>query len=260
MSIKDPTQRSGVAVITGASRGIGAAIAERLASEGMAVACAATSAKNAEAVVARVSELYGVPAMALEMRVQDMESVEAGLQAVEAALGPVSVMVNNAGISQVKNFLDLPAAEFSHILDINLRGVFHGSQAAARCMTASGTKGNIVQIGSVTGVTAFPERVGYCSTKAAVHHMTKVMSLDLAAHGIRVNCVAPGYIRTDLVQDLINVGTLDEVKLQKRVPMGELGSVDDVANAVAWISSDEAKYVTGETLVIDGGWLAYGSV
>ena len=139
-------------------------------------------------------------------------------------------------------------------------GVFHGSQAAARCMVASGTRGSIVQLGSIAGTNGFPQRVGYCGTKAAVAQMTKVMAIDLAAHGIRVNCVAPGYIRTDMVQDLIDAGTLDEAPLTGRIPAGRLGTPDHIASAVAWLAGEEADYVTGETLAVDGGWLAYGHI
>jgi NAD(P)-dependent dehydrogenase (short-subunit alcohol dehydrogenase family) len=250
----------GVAVVTGASRGIGAAIAERLAAEGLAVACAATSATNVAGVVERIRSECGVAALGLAIQVEDAESVESGLSRVEEQLGPISVMVNNAGVSGVAPFLEMPLAQFDRVIDINLRGVFICGQAAARRMVASGTSGSIVNIGSIAGVNGFPKRTGYAASKAAVHHMTKVMAIDLAAHGIRVNCVAPGYIRTDMVQDLIGSGALDENLLERRIPLSHLGTVDDVAAAVAWISSTEARYVTGATLLIDGGWAAYGHV
>jgi NAD(P)-dependent dehydrogenase (short-subunit alcohol dehydrogenase family) len=253
-------QREGVAVVTGASRGIGEAIAERLASKGMSVACAATSTANAEPVARRLADQYGVATLAVGLSVQDPISVQDAMAHIEEVLGPISVLVNNAGIAGVVSFLDMPVESFDKIIAVNLRGVFLCSQAAARRMVASGTKGAIVNIGSVTGINGLPNRIAYGASKAAVHHMTKVMALDLVEHGIRVNCIAPGYIKTDLIRELIEDGKVDESLLKRRIPMGELGGPADVASAVDWISSSDARYVTGETLLVDGGWVAYGYV
>lgn len=253
-------KRQGVAVVTGASRGIGAAIAERFASKGMSVACVATSSDNAAPIAARLRADHGVPAIAVGISVQDRDSVEAGLTLIEAELGPITVLVNNAGVSGVTTFLDMPVEDFDRVIDINVRGVFLCAQGAGRRMVASGTQGAIVNIGSITGVNGFPKRMGYAASKAAVHHMTKIMALDLVEHGIRVNCVAPGYIRTDMISDLIELGKLDDQALKNRIPMKDLGTPEDIAAAVDWISSSEARYATGETLFIDGGWNAYGHV
>lgn len=226
----------------------------------MNVACVATSAANAQPVADLIVAQFGVRALAIEMLVQDQKSVDAGMARIEAELGPISVLVNNAGISCVTTFLDMSAEDFNRVIDVNLRGVFLCAQNVARRMVASKTKGSIVNIGSITGINAFPKRMGYAASKAAVHHMTKVMAIDLADHGIRVNCIAPGYIRTDMISDLIKAGSLDEQLLTRRIPLHELGTPEDVAAAVDWISSSEARYATGETLVIDGGWIAYGHV
>lgn len=260
MSESTSSIQSPVAIVTGASRGIGAAIAERFAADGLAVACAATSVDNVEPIAARLAETHGVPTLALEMRVEDHASVAAGVERVVDELGVPGVMVNNAGISGVQSLLDYDPDEFGRLIDINLKGVFNGAQLAARAMVEAGVGGSIINIGSVTGIDAFPTRVGYCGSKAAVHHMTRVMALDLAPHRIRVNCVAPGYIRTDMVQDLIDAGTLDESGLKRRIPMDELGDPADIAAAVAWLASDEASYITGETTVVDGGWVSYGHI
>lgn len=249
-----------VAVITGASRGIGKAVATRLASDGWAVACGASTLENAEPVAAALAAQFGVATLPLAMPVQDRPALDAALDAAEAELGPIALMVNNAGIAAVTPFLEVDAEDFASIVDVNLVGVFHGSQAAARRMVASGTAGSIIQMGSIAGINSFPSRVGYCGTKAAVHQMTRVMALDLAEHNIRVNCVAPGYIRTDMVQDLIDGNLLLEAPLKNRIPTSELGTVEDIANAVAFLASDQAGYVTGHTLVVDGGWLASGHI
>lgn len=251
---------AGAVVVTGASRGIGAAIARRFAAEGHPVAVCATAAANAEPVAAAIRADYGVAALAVEMQVEDADSVRSAMDAIESALGPLSVMVNNAGIAGVAPFLETSVEDFSRVLDINLRGVFLGAQEAARHMVAAQVRGSIVNIGSIAGVNAFPRRMGYAASKAGVAHMTKVMALDLAEYGIRVNCVAPGYIRTDMIQDLFDEGKLDEAGLRRRIPLGDLGTSEDVAAAVSWISSTESAYATGTTLVLDGGWTAYGHI
>jgi len=260
MSQPSPESSPGVAVVTGASRGLGAAIARRLANDGWSVGCVATTEASATPIARELAEQSGVTTVAIGARVEDRAQVDAALDQIEADLGPIGLMVNNAGISQVAPFLDTDPDDFARIVDINMLGVFHGSQAAARRMVASDTKGAIVQLGSIAGRNGFPHRVGYCGTKSAVHHMTSVMAIDLAPHGIRVNCVAPGYIRTDMVQNLIDAGTLDEQRLAARIPTEQLGAPDHIAAAVAWLASDESAYVTGETITVDGGWVAYGHI
>lgn len=251
---------SKVAVITGASRGIGAAMVMRLASEGWSVGCIATSEASATPIARQAAETHGVSTLSLGAHVQIRDEVEAAFDTIEAELGPVALMVNNAGIAQVEPFEELDPEDFRNVVDVNLVGVFHGSQVAAQRMIASGTHGAIIQLGSIAGVGGFPNRVAYCGTKAAVHHMTKVMALDLARHKIRVNCVAPGYIRTDMVQGLIDVGKVDEQRLLSRIPVEELGSPEHIAACVSWLASSESSYVTGETITVDGGWAAYGHV
>ncbi len=251
---------SRVALVTGASRGLGAAIVDRLASEGWAVACVATSEASASAVAAQAQRQHGAATLALGALVEDRQQIETAIDRTEAELGALSLMVNNAGISQVAPFEELDPDEFQRIVDINLMGVFHGSQLAAQRMIASQTPGAIVQLGSIAGINGFPHRVGYCGTKAAVHHMTKVMAVDLARHNIRVNAVAPGYIRTDMVQNLIDAGTLDEGRLTGRIPSADLGAPSHIAACVSWLAGQDAAYITGETITVDGGWVAYGHI
>ncbi len=248
-----------VAIVTGASRGLGAAIVRRLASEGWAVGCVATSVASATPVAEQAAS-DGARTVALGALVEDRAQLASAFDEVEDRLGPVSLMVNNAGIAHVTPFEETDPADFQRMIDVNLMGVFHGSQLAAQRMIASQTAGAIVQLGSIAGIDGFPSRVGYCGTKAAVHHMTKVMAIDLARHNIRVNVVAPGYIRTDMVQDLIDAGTLDETVLTGRIPAKKLGTPEHIASCVSWLASDDAEYITGETITVDGGWVAYGHV
>ena len=250
----------GVAFVTGASRGLGADIARRLAADGYDVACAATSAANAEPTANEITATHGRRAVAVEARVQDPESVERAVDEVERSFGPITLLVNNAGVNRLGPVHELSIEDFDHVIDVNLRGVFICSHFVSRRMVASGTSGSIVNIGSVAAINGFPGRTGYASSKAAVHQLTRVMAIDLVPHGIRVNCVAPGYVKTDLIQDLIDAGRLDIAALERRIPMGELGTGADVAAAVSWLAGAESRYVTGETLVVDGGWIAYGHV
>lgn len=250
----------GVALVTGGSRGIGAGICERLAADGWDVAVAATTEQNAATVAADLADRHGVATLAVGMVVQDYQSVVDGCARAEAELGPLGLVVNNAGVSGVAPVLEMDPADFSELIDINVKGVFHGSKAGLAAMMASGTKGSIIQIGSVAGVNGFPQRVGYCSSKAAVHMITKVLGAEMAEHGIRVNAVAPGYIGTDLIQELMDDGRLDPEPVLARIPMGEMGAPVDIAAAVSWLASNESRYVTGETIFVDGGWTAYGHV
>jgi NAD(P)-dependent dehydrogenase (short-subunit alcohol dehydrogenase family) len=252
--------KPGVALVTGASRGIGAAIARRLAADGYAVACGATATANAVDVADEIAGHGTQRAMPIEIRVQDPDSVELAVASVERELGVITLLVNNAGINRVAPVHEQPVADFDAVLDVNLRGVFICSHFVSRRMVATGSPGSIVNIGSVAGIDAFPGRSAYAASKAGVHHLTRVMALDLAPHRIRVNGVAPGYIRTDLVQGLIAEGTLDVTSLRRRIPMGEFGETQDVAAAVAWLAGPESRYVTGETVIVDGGWAAYGHV
>jgi NAD(P)-dependent dehydrogenase (short-subunit alcohol dehydrogenase family) len=249
-----------VALVTGASRGIGAAVARRLAADGYAVACAATSAANAAHVAHEIESDGSQRALPIEILVQDPASVERAVLQIEDALGPITLLVNNAGINRVAPVHEQPVADFDAVLDVNLRGVFICSHFVSRRMVDAASPGSIVNIGSVAGIDAFPGRSAYAASKAGVHHLTRVMALDLAPFRIRVNSVAPGYIRTDLVQGLLDDGTLDANTLRRRIPMGEFGETEDVAAAVSWLAGPESRYVTGETLVVDGGWAAYGHV
>ena len=245
-----------VALITGASRGIGADIATNLAQAGVHVACAATEEGNARSTADAVQAL-GVRSLALGLRVEDSAQVRAAFDRIEAELGAVTLLVNNAGIAQQKPILEMEEADYDRVFGINAKGLFLCSQRAARAMREVGG-GAIVNIGSIAGNNAFPNRLSYCGSKAAVHHMTRVMALEWAAHGIRVNCVAPGYIRTDIVASMAERGIVDEPALARRAPQNRLGSGQDIAEAVRYLAGPGAGFVTGTVLYVDGGWDAYG--
>jgi NAD(P)-dependent dehydrogenase (short-subunit alcohol dehydrogenase family) len=246
-----------VALVTGASRGIGREIALAFARAGADVACAATTEENARKTADPIIRL-GRRAVAIGARVESAQAVDAMLASATQALGPVDVLVNNAGIPQVKPVTEMEEADWDAVMDVNAKGAFLCTRAVARQLLARKAPGVILNIGSVTGVNAFPGRLAYCASKAALHQMTKVMAIEWAKEAIRVNCIAPGYIASDITESLVRRGVLDLAKVRARIPMGELGHGSDVAHAAVYLASDEARYITGAVLVVDGGWLAYG--
>jgi len=246
-----------IALVTGASRGIGRDIALALAREGADVAVTATTPDGAADTAAAIRAL-GRRALALACRVERAADVTATFAAVLEGLGPVDLLVNNAGLSSPVPLLEMSEENWDQHMDVNAKSVFLCSQAAVRQMRDAGRGGNIVNIGSIVGQNAIPQTLGYCASKAAVDHMTRVLAIELARHRIRVNCVAPGYIRTDLIDGLVRDGKLTLDVLERRTPQRRLGSGEDVARAVLYVASDDAAFMTGQVVTVDGGWTAYG--
>ncbi len=245
-----------IVVVTGASRGIGKSIALEMAAAGGRVACTATRAENAASTVAEISQAGG-NATGFGCRVEVADEVTRVFEEIESELGPIDILVNNAGISRPEMTLDMTEENWDLHMDVNCKSVFLCSQAAARQMKANGS-GAIVNIGSILGRNAFPATLGYCTSKAAVDHMTRVMAIEWARYDIRVNCVVPGYVRTDLIEQLELDGKLTLEELARRTPQRRLGTGEDIAKAVRFVASADAAFMTGETLVIDGGWTAFG--
>ncbi|MGE0822774.1 MAG: SDR family NAD(P)-dependent oxidoreductase [Candidatus Binatia bacterium] len=245
-----------VAVVTGASRGIGKSIALELADAGARIACVATRAENAAEIVAEIQQKGG-DAIALGCRVEVAAEVTRLFTQLAEEFGPVAILVNNAGVTYPEPTLDMTEENWDLHMNVNAKSIFLCSQAAARQMKAHGG-GCIVNIGSILGRNAFPATLGYCASKAAVDHMTRVMAIEWARIGIRVNCIAAGYVRTDLIDRLAAEGKLTLRDLEKRTPQRRLGSGADIAKAVRYVASDDAGFMTGEVLVIDGGWTAFG--
>jgi len=202
----------------------------------------------------------GRRAIAVGARVESAADVEAMLNKATQELGPVDVLVNNAGIPQVKPVAEMEESDWDAVMDVNAKGTFLCARAVARQLLARKAPGSIINIGSIAGINAFPSRLAYCASKAAMHQMTKVMAVEWAKDNIRVNCVAPGYIASDITESLSKRGLLDLGKLRGRIPMGDLGNGLDIGHAVVYLAGDEARYITGALLAVDGGWLAYGFV
>ena len=240
-----------VALVTGASRGIGRAIALELAEEGYAVCVNYLEHRQQAEEVAETIRRRGGSAMAVQADVADRASVAAMVRETEAALGPVTLLVNNAGIAGQIQFQDITDEQWHRYLSVNLGGSRHTIQAVLPHMLHV-KAGSIVNISSIWGLRGASCEVAYACTKAALIGLTRSLALELAPSQIRVNCVAPGVINTDMVQ-VLGQETLRQ--LAEETPLGRLGTPEDVAHAVVFLASDKASFLTGQVLGADGGFI-----
>jgi len=245
-----------VAIVTGAAMGIGRATALLLAHAGANVAIADLDLEGARKVASEI-EALGVKALAIEADVAKAADAKRMVEATVGRLGGVDILVNNAGIFPIKPALDLEEEEWDQVQDINIKGTFLCSQAAARQMVKQGRGGKIVNLASIDAV--YPLLVGfahYDSSKAAVIAFTKNLAKELAPHKINVNAVAPGIVDTPGVRRLAEPLGLDpDVVFSPRIPWGRLEQPEDVAKAVLFLASDAAEYITGTCLFVEGGFL-----
>lgn len=241
-----------IALVTGGSRGIGRAIAVALGQAGVRVAVNyRDSANEARTAVAEI-EAAGGRALAVRANVADCDAVVAMVEHVEGTLGPIGILVNNAGIVRRTPFLDITVVEWDSVLNTNLRGYFLVGQAVARRMVARHTKGCIINIGSRSARIAKPNLTHYEASKGGTTMLTRAMAIALGPYGIRVNQVDPGLILTDLNRrDLAEPERLAE--RLRRVPLGRAGTPADVAGAVLFLASDDAGLVNGASVAVDGG-------
>jgi NAD(P)-dependent dehydrogenase (short-subunit alcohol dehydrogenase family) len=241
------------ALVTGSTKGIGLAIARAFVAEGARVVINSRS----QADCAAVARELGESAIAVAADLSRSDEVRRLARETEDALGAVDVLVNNAGQPRVAPSEELPEADYRYTLDLNLNAYFILSQELVRGMLGRGD-GAIVNVGSMNGSVPFPQRLAYCVSKAGVNMMTKVMAIEWAARGVRVNAIAPGYVETDFIKGLSARGILDLGKLAGRTPMGRLGTAEEIAEAAVFLASPAASFITGEILTLDGGWSSYG--
>ncbi|OOF64354.1 3-oxoacyl-ACP reductase FabG [Rodentibacter sp. Ppn85] len=234
-----------IALVTGATRGIGRAIAEELVLKGAFVIGTATSEKGAETI----SAYLGEKGKGLVLNVADKVSIETMLEQIKNDFGDIDILVNNAGITRDNLLMRMKDDEWFDIMQTNLTSIYHLSKAMLRSMMKK-RFGRIINIGSVVGSTGNPGQSNYCAAKAGVVGFSKALAKEVASRGITVNVVAPGFIATDMTEVLT-----DEQKssILANVPAGRLGEAKDIAKAVAFLASDDAAYITGTTLHVNGG-------
>jgi 2-deoxy-D-gluconate 3-dehydrogenase len=243
------------ALVSGAGSGIGKAVA--LAAAAAGAHCAVTElpdrVADLEPVCAAI-EALGRRALPLALQLPDLASIDAAVQEAVEALGRIDVLVNNAGVNIPRDALELTEADWDGVLDVNLKGTFFLSQRVARHMVEAGG-GRIVNMASQNGVVGYYKRAAYCSSKAGVVNLTRVLAIEWARHHINVNAVGPTFILTPLTQS-----TFDDPELRAdllgRIPAGRVGQPEDVVGAVVFLASPAADLITGHTLLVDGGWTA----
>jgi glucose 1-dehydrogenase len=238
------------ALVTGGSSGIGQAIAYRFAREGARVTVSGNERKALDETVQSIFD-FGGKAIAVLADVRSKEDVERMAAEAVAAFGPIDTLVNSAGVCKPAPFLDIEEADWDLHIDVNLKGTFLCAQAVAREMIKQG-KGSIIHISSVNGLAAEGDQVHYNASKAGINSLTMSMALELAPHGIRVNGICPGFIHTRLTQPLIDIPQAIEPYL-KTIPLGRIGNPEEIAAAALYLASDDSSYMTGHSMVVDGG-------
>jgi 3-oxoacyl-[acyl-carrier protein] reductase len=239
-----------VAIVSGASRGIGAAIARSLSVAGARVACVARDVSRAAAV----AETLDGEAKGYACDVSDPKACSDLVSAVEQELGPVEILVNNAGITRDNILVRLKDEDWQSVMDTNLRGAFNTTRAVARGMMKR-RSGRIINIASVVGLTGNRGQANYAASKAGLVGFSKSVALELASRGVLVNVVAPGFIETDMTSELPADA---REALFERIPLGRLGGPEDVAGVVRFLAGPAASYMTGQVLVVDGGMVMHG--
>jgi 2-hydroxycyclohexanecarboxyl-CoA dehydrogenase len=241
-----------VALVTGGARGIGAAVADALAEAGAAVAIGDLDEAGALDTAARIGKDHGTPVLGLPMDITRRESVDTVVAAVESELGPLAVLVNNAGIDVIKPFVDSTPEEWERIIAVNLMGTFHCCQAALGVMQPR-KNGAIVNFASDAGRVGSSREAVYSATKGGVIAFTKTLAREVARYGIRVNCVSPGPTDTALLAQVAEASPNLHEALARSIPMRRIGEPADLAPAVVFLAGDGARYITGQTLSVSGG-------
>ncbi len=238
--------------ITGAARGIGKCIAEAYADLGADIAIVEVDIEEAEKTAAYISTRYGVKCIAIQCDVTCEKSVDEMIATYEKEFDRIDFAVNNAGIANVVPAEEISAADFRKVIDVNLNGVFFTAQAAGKLMIKRGTKGAIVNTASMSGhIINRPQTIAnYCASKGGVILLTKALAVEWAKYGIRVNCVSPGYIATELVATMKDMHPI----WLKDIPADRLGMPEDLVGAYVYLASDASRYATGTDLAVDGGY------
>ena len=237
-----------VALVTGASRGIGCSIAKTLAQNGAHVVCVSRNVSDVQSVADEITAAGGA-ATAVACDISDSDNVTKLVKETVVTHNHLDILVNNAGVTRDNLLMRMSEDDWNTVLNINLKAAFIAIKAAARTMMKQ-RNGRIINISSVVGLMGNAGQVNYAASKAGLIGLTKSTARELASRGITANCIAPGYVATDMTNEL---GDEVQQSLNEKIPLGRMGQVEDIAYAVAFLASDEAEYITGQTLAIDGG-------
>lgn len=243
-----------VAIITGGNRGIGLGIAQEMAQEGAKIVIAGLALKDCQKACQKIAEKYKVKTLALRCDVRRSKEVEEAMQQVIKKFKRVDILVNNAGVVKFAPILQKTEEEWDLTIDINLKGVFLWTKAVAKQMIKQ-KSGKIISIASIAGFVGFDNIADYCASKGGIVNMTKELALELAKYNINVNAIAPGVIKTKMTATLLK-DKKSRVGLLAQTPLGRVGMPKDIGKAAVYLASSDADFVTGHTLVVDGGWLA----
>lgn len=245
-----------VAIITGTGTGLGQAAALALASAGAKVVLTELPGRTAaaEATARQARDDYGAETLVLPLDVQQRDQIDELVGGALANFGQIDILVNNAGVNIPKLAVDVTEEDWDRIMDINLKGLFFTTQAVGKEMIARGS-GKIINIASQMGVVGYWKRAAYCSSKAGVVNLTRVLAFEWAQHGIRVNAVGPTFVETPLTRPMFEDQAFRE-DVMGRIPLGRLATPQDIAGAIVYLASPASDMVSGQTLLVDGGWTA----
>jgi len=245
-----------VAIVVGGTTGIGQAIALGMVKEGANVIPTSRTLSKCEETVEKIKEM-GAQSLLIATDVTDVNQVERLVRKVVEQFGRVDILVNSAGTTLRKSTVDITESEWNEVIDVNLKGTFLTCQKVGRVMLDQGS-GSIINIASIASFVAYPEVAPYCASKGGVVLLTRALAIEWAKRGVRVNGIAPGDFITPLTEVLLAEGTERRRRVEARIPMGHLGHLDELIGAAVYLASDASRYVTGETIVVDGGHLAEG--
>ena len=254
MSLAEFSLAGKVAFVTGAGRGLGRAGALALAGAGADVVLVSRTRSQLEETAASI-ETLGRKSLVVTADTRNSAEVEAAVRATVEAFGRIDILFNNAGTNVRKNVVDMPDEDFHTIMDTNVKGAFLVARAVARQMVLQ-RSGAIINMSSMSAVSAEPTKAVYAASKGAMALLTKGLALELAPYGIRVNAIAPGYMLTSLVKGGLDADPARKERVLARIPLGRLGEPEEIGGAVVFLASDASRYITGASLSIDGGWTA----
>nr|WP_258311564.1 glucose 1-dehydrogenase [Terrilactibacillus laevilacticus] len=242
-----------VAVITGAGKGLGRGYAEALAKAGCTCVCVGRAKESLDETIELIQEI-SPQSMALSLDISDISNIEKAIDHIISEFGHIDILVNNAGTEIAKDFVDVRPEEYDAIMSVNMKGAYFLSQAISKHMILK-KRGKIINIASLGSYIGLSGSSVYCASKGAILQFTKTLSIELSPHNIQVNAIAPGYFLTDMTRPFFE--DKDHRKwIEERIPIGRVGTAQDLAGTVIFLASPASNYITGQTVIVDGGWLA----